>query len=116
MTRFVFSIACSVILARWMYAEIAMTVPGMIPVIDYSVERLSIPTHDKWSKEPFVDALSAVEEIVQKYQAEDWAPGATVAKQQKKYDFSEHPDYSPINYSPSEAPYFLRAGTEYVRF
>ena len=48
MIRFFFSFCLTVIVARWIYAEVQMTLPEVVPAIDYALENVQIPTHDKW--------------------------------------------------------------------
>ena len=51
MVRLVFSMFMWVTVARWLYAEAQLTVPGVVPAIDGLLEVVQIPTHDQWSKE-----------------------------------------------------------------
>lgn len=48
MIRLFFSFFLTVVVARWIYAETKMVVPGAVPVIDFALDKVQIPTHDKW--------------------------------------------------------------------
>ena len=48
MIRFFFSFCLTVVMARWIYAEVQMTLPEVVPAIDYALESVQIPTHDRW--------------------------------------------------------------------
>lgn len=49
MIRILFSLCFWVIIARWSYAEIKLLLPSAVPVIDYALDTIQIPTHDKWN-------------------------------------------------------------------
>ena len=57
MIRLFFGLFLSVVLARWMYSEVALSFPQAVPLIDYALEVVSIPTHDKWDAEPIREVL-----------------------------------------------------------
>jgi len=61
MLRLAFSICCSVVIARWVYHEVQLTAPQLVPYIDYSLERIQIPTHDKWLKTALNNAIDLIE-------------------------------------------------------
>ena len=60
MLRFLFGMLFSVVVARWAYSEIKLTFPGLIPEIDYALERVQIPTHDRWPKERMLGAARQI--------------------------------------------------------
>ncbi|MBX7137454.1 MAG: hypothetical protein K1X83_05670 [Oligoflexia bacterium] len=60
MLRFLFGMFFSVVIARWAYSEIKLSFPGLIPEIDYALERVQIPTHDKWPKERMIGAARQI--------------------------------------------------------
>lgn len=49
MFRFLFSLLFFVVLGKWLYAEVKITAPGVLPIIDRGFEVVQIPTHDRWS-------------------------------------------------------------------
>lgn len=49
MFRLLFSIFLSVVVARWSYSEVKMMWPGAVPLIDYVLQKVEIPTHDQWA-------------------------------------------------------------------
>ncbi len=57
MIRLLFGLFISVVISRWLYSEVALSLPQAVPLIDYALEAVSIPTHDKWRVEPVKDAL-----------------------------------------------------------
>jgi hypothetical protein len=48
MIRFFFSLVFYVVVARWVYVEIATFMPHAIPYIDAGVRIISIPPHTQW--------------------------------------------------------------------
>ncbi|NDC36451.1 MAG: hypothetical protein EBZ48_00170 [Proteobacteria bacterium] len=48
MFRFAFRLVLWVTVARWMYAEAALLVPSSVPYIEAALQKIQIPTHDKW--------------------------------------------------------------------
>ncbi len=48
--RFGLKMGFFVVTARWMYAEVALVAPGALPVIDESLKKIAIPTHDTWGE------------------------------------------------------------------
>lgn len=51
MFRSIIGFALTVVVARWIYAEIQLAAPFATPLIDALLEKVQIPTHDKWDKE-----------------------------------------------------------------
>jgi hypothetical protein len=49
-----------VLIARWGYAELQLILPSATPAIDYALENVQIPTHDKWNAESLDQFLLAV--------------------------------------------------------
>lgn len=49
MIRILFSLFFWVLIGRWWYAEVKMVLPSATPVIDFALEKIQIPTHDKWN-------------------------------------------------------------------
>lgn len=64
MFRLMFSMVLWVTVGRWVYAEAELSAPTLVPVLDSIMEVVQIPTHDRWSKEPFEAALSGVREVL----------------------------------------------------
>lgn len=64
MFRWLCSFVFTVAAARWIYAEVKLAVPEAMPLIDYSLERLQIPTHDKWSKQALAEALEGAADFL----------------------------------------------------
>lgn len=59
----------TLMVSRWMYAEVSIIVPGAMPVVDAVLDKTSIPTHDHWSKdsmERFYKRLALAYQGVQK--------------------------------------------------
>jgi hypothetical protein len=50
-----------VTVARWMYAEIQLVSPEVLPALDRLLARLEVPTHDKWDTTPLKDILKETE-------------------------------------------------------
>ncbi|RMD86130.1 MAG: hypothetical protein D6808_03960 [Candidatus Dadabacteria bacterium] len=48
MLRLLIGMMVTVTVARWMYSEVRLIAPSAIPTIDYVLEKVQIPTHDKW--------------------------------------------------------------------
>lgn len=48
MFRSICSMVLWVVVARWVYAEVALLHPNALPLIDKTLQVLTIPTHDKW--------------------------------------------------------------------
>lgn len=61
MLRRLFNLIIYVTVARWMYAEIQLTAPQLVPALDYCLQVVTIPTHDKWPKESMEEFLRSVE-------------------------------------------------------
>lgn len=61
MIRLIFRFALTIVVARWMYAEVQLSYPDMIPSIDSALELVQIPTHDKWDQEKLGALAQAVE-------------------------------------------------------
>lgn len=49
-----------VLVARWGYAELQIILPSATPAIDYALENVQIPTHDKWNSESLDQLLLAI--------------------------------------------------------
>lgn len=64
LTRIVLSCCFWVIAARWIYAEVQILLPSAIPTIDYALEHIQIPTHDKWPKEHLNKLFAHLSETV----------------------------------------------------
>ncbi len=58
MIRIFFKLCFWVIIARWTYAEVQLVAPSATPAIDFALQKIQIPTHDKWSKGSFNQWLS----------------------------------------------------------
>lgn len=56
------TICCSVVVARWIYAEAELVLPSAVPVIDYALENVRIPTHDTWPKEKLYQFVEQITE------------------------------------------------------
>ena len=62
LTRIVFSCFLWIIIGRWIYEEVKILAPSAIPAVDYVLENVQIPTHDKWSKEKFEKVFATLSE------------------------------------------------------
>jgi hypothetical protein len=60
MLRFFFSLILYVVVARWIYAELQILSPSLVPLVDSGVRALTIPTHDKWE--------TTVSKLMEQYQ------------------------------------------------
>ena len=84
MIRLCFSFFVTVVLARWMYAEVQMVAPGAVPVIDFALQHVQIPTHDRWDKEAINSAFQGISGaiqslgVVQQARADDTGHGSYV--------------------------------------
>jgi hypothetical protein len=58
------------VFGNWVYDEVQVSFPQAVPIIDSTLETLSIPTHDQWNKESIAqflgDAQAVMGAIVQK--------------------------------------------------
>ena len=63
MLRILLGLFISVSVARWMYSEVELVAPPLMPVLDYVVDATTIPTHDKWSKDSLESLLKAVDTV-----------------------------------------------------
>jgi hypothetical protein len=85
MFRFFFSLCCSVIIARWIYQEVQLAAPELVPFIDYSLDRVQIPTHDKWLKTALSNAVRYIDDQeVRQGAAAGHKPIVTAARLPKK--------------------------------
>lgn len=48
MIKFIFTMIFYVAVARWIYAEVRLVTPQVMPAIDKVITLAQIPTHDKW--------------------------------------------------------------------
>ena len=81
MFRLLLSISLSVVIARWAYQEVELCVPQLVPYIDYSLERVQIPTHDKWLKTALTNALLVINEDLPEMR--EAAPSRSAAKRRE---------------------------------
>lgn len=51
MIKFIFSMIFYVAVARWIYAEVRLVTPQVVPALDSVMTIAQIPTHDKWDPE-----------------------------------------------------------------
>lgn len=51
MIKFIFTMIFYVAVARWIYAEVRLVTPQVVPAIDSVLTIAQIPTHDKWDPE-----------------------------------------------------------------
>lgn len=58
MVRLLFTMFMWVTVARWLYAEVELSAPFLVPAVDSLLEVVQIPTHDQWPEEPLHAALS----------------------------------------------------------
>jgi hypothetical protein len=64
MFRLMFSMLMWVTVARWVYSEVELSAPVLIPVFDSILEVVQIPTHDQWSADPFKAVLAGMREVL----------------------------------------------------
>ena len=60
MVRFVVSFAAWMVFGNWVYDEIQVSFPNAVPFINAAMEKVSIPTHDKWNQERIIGAINSV--------------------------------------------------------
>ncbi len=60
MIRFTLAMIFYVVVARWGYAEMQLSMPSLVPVLDSVMSHVQIPTHDHWPKEAFKKALGEI--------------------------------------------------------
>lgn len=65
MFRFMFVMLLYVTVARWIYSEISLVVPSAVPAINECLNRLQIPTHDKWDKAAIERLVKSAEQGLQ---------------------------------------------------
>ncbi|RIL09933.1 MAG: hypothetical protein DCC75_05440 [Proteobacteria bacterium] len=58
MFRYLFGFLSTIIIARWIYAEIQLSLPSVVPVINFVLEKAQIPTHDTWELSKLNELLS----------------------------------------------------------
>ena len=51
MIKFIFTMIFYVAVARWIYAEVRLVTPQVMPAMDAVLTIAQIPTHDKWDPE-----------------------------------------------------------------
>lgn len=51
MVRFFLALGFYVVVGRWLYSEAELSAPNLVPVIDATLEKVQIPTHDTWDWE-----------------------------------------------------------------
>lgn len=51
MTKFIFALIFYVAFAHWMYAEVNLLAPGLVPYIDDFIARVEIPTHEYFASD-----------------------------------------------------------------
>lgn len=66
MFRFLFTMLFYVVIGRWIYAEVNLTLPQLAVGIDELLVSLEIPTHDSWSKQAVDDAIEKTNELFKK--------------------------------------------------
>lgn len=78
-----------VTIARWIYAEALLMVPGVRFVFDLTLDKFQIPTHDRWDRKYFESLLG--EENATKLEAqvrgilpEDWHGILSAAQAEEK--------------------------------
>lgn len=59
--RILFSLFFWVMVARWGYAELQLSLPGLIPYVDRAVQAMTIPTHDQWADSTIVKTLASLQ-------------------------------------------------------
>ena len=105
MLRLVLSISLSVVIARWAYQEVELCAPHLTPYIDLALDRVQIPTHDKWLKTAVTNALQIVNENMPE---EGYAaPAKKVSRLQKELYSAAPPEpvegFSTVAYSQNKA-------------
>ena len=60
MVRLAITFFAMVVTARWIYSEVQMSFPRAVPAIDYALEKVQIPTHDKWDREKISEVVQTV--------------------------------------------------------
>lgn len=105
MFRLILSLSLSVVIARWVYQEVELCAPQFTPYIDYALDRVQIPTHDKWLKTAVSNALQIVNEGLPEFQ--ESSPVRRVSRQ-KRESYAEVPPeptegFSTVAYSPNNA-------------
>lgn len=49
MIRLVITFLVYMIVGRWIYSEVQLAFPKAVPSVNYALETVAIPTHDKWN-------------------------------------------------------------------
>jgi len=63
MLRLLLSFFLTVVVARWVYSEIQLSLPQAVPAIDYVLKKVQIPTHDKWDRKKIEYFFSQLREL-----------------------------------------------------
>ena len=66
MLRFLFGFISTVLIARWIYSEVQVTLPQVIPLIDSALLKLEIPTHNRWDREKINKYMDMVSVLIHK--------------------------------------------------
>lgn len=64
MIRFLVTFSLWMVFGNWVYDEVQVSFPQAVPVIDSTLETLSIPTHDQWDKESIAQFLGDAQAVV----------------------------------------------------
>jgi len=65
MLRMLFTLIISASIGRWMYSEVELIAPPLVPIFNTVLNATDLPTHDKWSKNSFEQLIRAVNGIAQ---------------------------------------------------
>ena len=65
MIRLAVTFVMYMVVGRWLYSEVQLNFPQAVPSIDYAMEKISIPTHDKWDRKQIDRTLTQIENALQ---------------------------------------------------
>lgn len=65
MVRFLVTFVVWMVFGNWVYDEVQVSFPSVVPSIDRAIEALSVPTHDQWDKEKIASVVSSLGGAVQ---------------------------------------------------
>lgn len=91
--RYLFIMLISVITAQWIYAELQLLIPGSEKYINVALEKVRIPTHDKWDLQTLSHSFNAIKEKLAEEHKTMLADKSVLNKQEK----DENPDKSELN-------------------
>ncbi len=65
MLRLVFVFVSVIAVSRWFYSETELLAPRLVPPLNFILNKISIPTHDKWSRQSVDRAIDFIAALTQ---------------------------------------------------